>query len=187
MRSRRRGFTLIELMIVVAIVGILAVLASYGVRKYVSNAKTAEARMSIGQIAKMAVQAYEREAGNVAPVSLGTSGSSAQRSLCTTALNRVPATLDSVRGRKYQSQQADWRQGTSSSGWACLSFAIDNPQYFQYFYQGTNIDVRTGTFTAIANGDLTGDGTTSTFELDGAVTNGQARTAPSIRETDSEE
>ena len=38
------GFTLVELMIVVAIVGVLAVLAVYGVRKYIANAKTAEAK-----------------------------------------------------------------------------------------------------------------------------------------------
>ena len=38
------GFTLVELMIVVATVGVLAVLAIYGVRKYIANSKTAEAR-----------------------------------------------------------------------------------------------------------------------------------------------
>ena len=56
--SSVEGFTLIELMIVVAIVGILAVLAVYGVRKYVSNAKTAEARNSLGVIATDEAAAY---------------------------------------------------------------------------------------------------------------------------------
>src|SRR5687767_379950 len=40
----KRGFTLVELMIVVAIIGVLAALAIYGVRKYLTNAKSAEAR-----------------------------------------------------------------------------------------------------------------------------------------------
>jgi len=49
-RKRAHGFTLIELMIVVVIVGILSALGIYGVRNYINKAKTAEAREVVGTI-----------------------------------------------------------------------------------------------------------------------------------------
>jgi type IV pilus assembly protein PilA len=59
-RPRQRGFTLIEVMTVVVIVGVLATLAVYGVRKYVFAAKTSEAIHMIGLI-KTAQESYKDE------------------------------------------------------------------------------------------------------------------------------
>jgi type IV pilus assembly protein PilA len=58
--SRSRGFTLIELMIAVCIIGILATLAVYGVRKYVLAAKTSEPLEIINSI-KAAEESYRDE------------------------------------------------------------------------------------------------------------------------------
>jgi type IV pilus assembly protein PilA len=47
-------------MIVVAIIGVLAALAIYGVRRYVASAKTSEAKNAVGAISRGAAAAFER-------------------------------------------------------------------------------------------------------------------------------
>jgi type IV pilus assembly protein PilA len=59
-RLATRGFTLIEVMITVAIIGILASLAVYGVGKYIRSSKSGEATTMIGAI-KAAQEAYKAE------------------------------------------------------------------------------------------------------------------------------
>jgi type IV pilus assembly protein PilA len=179
-------------MIVVAIVGILAVLAIYGVRKYIANAKTAEARNSLGQIGKDSATAFEKE--SMAATVLGEGVSTAVgRALCITAAPTVPGTIAGVQGKKYQSSQApgaDWQaQNATNGGFACLKFGMQAPQYYMYSYISDSTATTQGTkFTAMANGDLNGDGIASSFQLFGTVDgNSQLVSSPNIQETNPEE
>jgi type IV pilus assembly protein PilA len=67
-RMGRGGFTLVELMVVVAIIGILAVLAVVGYSKMVKSSHTTEASQMVNAI-KVAQETYHAETGQYANVS----------------------------------------------------------------------------------------------------------------------
>ena len=168
-------------MIVVAIVGILAVLAIYGVQKYLANAKTAEARNALGRLANAAATEYENErmAGSV--LAAGNS-STLSRALCKSASSPVPSSATRIQGRKYQSQNSEWNVDfAGGSGFSCLEFTIDQPQYYMYSYTAGGTGAAGDTFTATANGDLNGDGILSTFRIAGSVSSAMVlNTSPNI-------
>jgi type IV pilus assembly protein PilA len=181
----KEGFTLIELMIVVAIVGVLAVLAVYGVRKYIANAKTAEAKNSLGQMGKDAVSAYEGE--KMSSAILATNGSTGVlRDVCLSASAKVPAAATSIKGAKYQSSKGDWSPTAdvqTNVGFPCLRYEMTAPQYYMYGYSAA-----TGaSFLTTAEGDLNGDGTTSLFSQNGSIVQGRLLVSPSIAEVSPEE
>jgi type IV pilus assembly protein PilA len=171
---------------VFVILPLFSVLAIYGVRKYIVNAKTAEARNALGQIAKDAAAAYE--GGRAA-----TLATPAAHALCASASRSVPENVEYVRRAKYQSAPGDWSvDAARNAGFACLRFSMDQPQYYMYSYRASSLSSGRSSpgdsFEARANGDLNGDGVLSTFTLKGHIDpNGSIAVDPNLLETDPQE
>ena len=115
----------------VAIVGTLAALGVYGVQRYLTSAKTAQAKNTIGAISRAVVVAYEREtfSANAGP------SAPPVHKLCKSA-QAVPRAVPA--GVKYQPSAKpgdDFDSGSDDAGWRCLKFAMTMPHYYQYEYR----------------------------------------------------
>jgi type IV pilus assembly protein PilA len=154
------GFTLVELMIVVAIIGVLAALAIYGVSRYLKHSKTAEAVRCLGTIETGEEVQYERETPYGAPDS-----GLYVHIFCPNA----PATPPTVPSSSKLTVVSTPGSGTGydNDGWKCLKFNLTDPQFYQYEVVSNGSPGLAAYFTATARGDLDGNGTQSMFQLTG--------------------
>ncbi len=162
-KGDKRGFTLIEMMIVVAILGILASMAIPAFIKYVRRAKTTEALMNLRKLFDGSVAYYEREHSTREGVTLD-----GQFPGLNMAFGPAPGGNNPCcRGNGIDKCAPD-PDGWEHPVWQALTFSVDDPHYYWYWYRttGTGVDSR---FTAIAMGNLNCNQSYSTFERVGGV------------------
>lgn len=161
-RNSDKGFTLIELMIVVAILAILAVVAVPAFIKYMRRAKTTEAIDEIDKIYKGAALYYTTPHVNSTGTKLDCQFPTNQ------GLTPVNGTCCSTSGLGGPDANNDDRCDSSpntwnTDTWSALNFQISDEHYFVYGFDASGT-LSTAGFTATANGDLDCDTVMSTFQ-----------------------
>ena len=155
----KRGFTLIELMIVVAIIGILAAVAIPAFMKYIRRSKTSEATMNIRKLFDSSVSYYEQEHAS----RLGVIHERQFPDAVALTPGDTFCTGD-VNAEKWIPKKTYW----TNPSWQALNFALSDPHYYSYQYVSSGVNT-SAKFTARAIGDLNCNGTFSTFERVGTV------------------
>lgn len=157
---KKSGFTLIELMIVVAIIGILAAIAIPAFVGYMTRAKTSEAGSNLKNMFQLAAGYYGNENWGMQGVVVA--GGAVAASSCTVAA----ATSTNAPGEGKT--VVDW--SAEARSFQDIGFAVADPIYYQYLIVGS-MDACGGTasntnvYTFQAMGDLDGDMALSTFEI----------------------
>lgn len=177
-RGKLAGFTLVELMIVVVIMGLLAAIAIPAFTRYIRKARTAEASGNISRITMGEVTAYQQ-----------TADSTLAHFITAPSTGGATPSGDPSQN-KYPANPALW---TSDPGWTELDFSIDTGHFYQYqaIVGGggavmvslmLNIRGLTSTssdgggspsFQVAAYGDLDGDGEQSAFWREGTLVGGE--------------
>jgi type IV pilus assembly protein PilA len=136
MRNNEKGFTLIELMIVVAIIGILAAIAIPNFLNYQLKSKTSEAKVNLGAIAT-SQESWRAE-------------------------NDTYIDCNAYPGAVGASKQT-WTRANAGN-FTSIGFAPSGDVYYQYAVPAAGVS--STAFGATAEADLDSDGTSGQFSID---------------------
>ncbi|MCA9529365.1 MAG: type II secretion system protein [Myxococcales bacterium] len=157
-RHRRHAFTLIELMIVVAIIGLLAAIAIPAFVNYIRKARTAEATTNLGSMFAGAAAYYSADHGKRGSVPQPTTSKCLVESANT---NFTPY---------GQLHVINWNTVPSRRSWAAVGFQTADPVRYNYriYTAGPgcgHVPSDSTLYTFTARGNLDGDSVFSTFEM----------------------
>ncbi len=134
MKNKQRGFTLIELMIVVAIIGILAAIAIPAFLEYMSKSKSTEASLQLRSMETKA-KTYFNQKQSFPPSAA------------------VFPTADSATDPCLYGKQPMSAWAGASANWGVIAFHVDEDSRYQYNWTQTAAGPGPG---STATGDATG-------------------------------